>query len=191
MSGVFRDPASGDYRYYSYNDYEERRLRDWDDRYGYGSTRASSSLPAPFDWTPWKEEADPAPAPAPAPAPVPTPPDPQTAAELQALIDAAKASSAPPLQPPTAFDFETFRNEWNAAHHPSVVPPVAEWPGPVPSEVAAVSLPELSARVGDLTTLPATVGDVPAFDEAFDALAAEGRSITYMPVEASLLVPSF
>lgn len=32
MPGVFRDPSNGTYRYYSYNPYEERRRREWDDR---------------------------------------------------------------------------------------------------------------------------------------------------------------
>jgi len=32
MPGVFRDPTNGTYRYYSYNDYEERRRRDLDDQ---------------------------------------------------------------------------------------------------------------------------------------------------------------
>lgn len=44
MPGVFRDPATGTYRYYSYNDYEERRRRDWDDRYQ-GRTPFGPALP--------------------------------------------------------------------------------------------------------------------------------------------------
>jgi hypothetical protein len=50
-------PVTETYRYYSYNDYEERRLRDWDDRYGYGSfqkryDRLTSRPPAPFQFAP-------------------------------------------------------------------------------------------------------------------------------------------
>jgi hypothetical protein len=32
MPGVFADRSEGTYRYFSYNDYEERRRREWDDR---------------------------------------------------------------------------------------------------------------------------------------------------------------
>ncbi len=32
MPGVFRDRSTETFRFFSYNDYEERRRRDWDDR---------------------------------------------------------------------------------------------------------------------------------------------------------------
>jgi hypothetical protein len=49
MPGVFRDPSSGTYRYYSYNDYEERRRRDWDDRQ---QGRTPYGPPLPPRWEP-------------------------------------------------------------------------------------------------------------------------------------------
>jgi len=49
MPGVFRDPATGTYRYYSYNDYEERRRRDWDDRY---QGRTPFGPARPPEWSP-------------------------------------------------------------------------------------------------------------------------------------------
>jgi hypothetical protein len=51
MPGVFRDPSTGTYRYYSYNDYEERRHRDWDDqqqgRTPFGPPRWEPAPPPP------------------------------------------------------------------------------------------------------------------------------------------------
>jgi hypothetical protein len=165
MSGVFRDPASGDYRYYSYNDYEERRLRDWDDHYGYNSyQRYNQPLvtppPKPLQFAPIPEStAEPSP-----PEPVSTLKTPQ-----QIVSDAGGLEVLSP-------DF---------------VPLVASWEGPTPQAATAVPFNfEEFQQTWNASHPPAQVGEIPEFDASFDRLVDQGMSIPYQRIDNQLLVPS-
>jgi hypothetical protein len=169
LSGVFRDPASGEYRYYGWNDYEERRLRDWDDHYGYDSYRPYVERPAPAPPPPMQF------APIPEPAAEPVAPQPVSTLKL-----------------PTQVVFDTGAME---VLSPDFVPVVASWEGPTPqTAIAAPAAPfnfqELQ-RNWNASQPPAQVGQIPEFDAFFDRLTAQGQSITYQRIDNDLLVPAF
>lgn len=165
MPGLFRDPATETYRYYSYNDYEERRRRDWDDRYGYsGSQKRYDGLmrkpPAPFQF-----------APMPQPTTEPSPPQP-----------------IPTLKTPEQVIFEAAGIQ---APSPGIVPMVASWEGPTPQTATAVPFDfEKFRQSWNAANPPAAVGELPEFDTTFfDRLVEQGQSLDYRRTETDVLVP--
>lgn len=212
MPGVFQDPNDGRYRYYSYNDNEERRLRDWDDHYGYSRPRpwsdpSSSAVPGapppphPFVWAPYHE---------PDPPRVLTPYERSVVENmrLKKIIDDANAHPAAsfeellksaniqvPSPPPTLISTENVTLDQllasaNAAPL-TTVPQLASWEGlPLPNTATAVPFRDMAAGLPAVPDqLPAKVGDDPEFDALFDKLAAEGKSITYQRGEDIFLTP--
>jgi hypothetical protein len=208
VSGVFRDPNDGRYRYYSYNDYEERRLRDWDDHYGYSRPRpwsdphaVGAAPPHPFVFAP-SHEPDP---------PRVLSPSEQSVVDnlrLKKLVEDANAHPAAsfddllksaniqvPSPPPTLFTTENVPldqliSSANAAPV-ATVPQLASWQGlPLPSTATAVPFRDMAAGLPSVPDpLPAKVGDHPEFDALFNQLAAEGKSITYQRGDDLFLTP--
>jgi hypothetical protein len=188
MSGVFRAPGTDEYRYYGWNDYEERRLRDWDDRYGYGSYQRIQERPLPtsptLTFAPIPAPAQPPPAPAPAPAWLPG----------QAWTDVPVST----LKLPTQVVFDTGAMK---VLSPDFVPVVASWEGPTPQTAVAVPAQPFNfeefqekwntAPRADVFEPPARVGQNPEFDAIFDRLTAQGQSISYERLNNDLLVASF
>jgi hypothetical protein len=171
VPGVYRDDRGG-YSYQSANFYEDRRRDDWDR--SYGSLRPMPPAPPPsFSYHP-QPIAFPAPAPEPAAAAAAPPPPPPVAV----------------LQPASAINFNDL--DWQSPAEPALTfPQVAHWPGPEqPRHASAVDFHELNQFVTSLPAAPARVGDIPEFDAAFDPLTADGRSITYLPYQDSLLAPA-
>lgn len=84
MPGVYRDSATGEYRYFSYNDYEDRRRRELDDRRAgrtpFGPPLPPALTPPAISW---------------APPPQPTTYVPTTPADVSTLLSQLNAQVQP------------------------------------------------------------------------------------------------
>lgn len=149
MPGVYRDKQTGEYRYFIINEYEDRRKRDYDDRYNHRN---------PFG--PRRPAWHPGPPPSPL---VPQPSSPPPAA------DAGSVHWQPAPLPvghnaPPAFDFEAFRAGVNNAYKSSEASDVLA----VLTGAGESAGPYQGAFDRLVESLPTRVGENREFDAVFD-----------------------